>query len=100
MENPVLDQCPQCDSLFGYEEIDNQACSCCGWQAVEEPAEVNYYTLTNLSKADVKVLLGSLLKQKQSMGIALEDKSVSKGFVREQLSIINGLIDVIEKINT
>ena len=36
MEDEEFDQCPNCQSLWGIEEISFQECDCCGWPENDE----------------------------------------------------------------
>jgi hypothetical protein len=38
-------ECPNCQSIWGYEEIDWQTCDCCGWPDVDEDfkSESDYF---------------------------------------------------------
>lgn len=102
MQDIVLDQCPRCQSIFDHTEIDAQKCSCCGWQHITDMQDeklITYYGISKLSLAEVKIILGALLKEKQSMSVLLAQEPQNAGYIKEQLAIIDGLIQVIEKYN-
>ena len=96
-EEIVLDQCPQCESIFDYSEIDSQKCSCCGWEALKEETKITLYALSNLKQEELKVILGALVKEKQSMQLLMNKESTRNGFIKQQLLIIQGLINTLEK---
>ena len=96
MQDIVLDQCPQCQSIFDHTEIDAQKCSCCGWQHLPEEKLMTYYNISKLSEVEIKIILGALLKEKQSMRVLLAQEPQNTGFIKEQLAVIDGLLKVIE----